>query len=259
LSALTQRKLAFACANYAELNAAFEQLHPTDLLSWAADAFAPHLKQASSFGPEDMVLLDLVVKSGLNIRVFYLDTGRLHQETYDLIEHVRTRYDTAIEAYFPDSDATAKLLTLKGPNSFYSSLENRKECCFIRKVEPLQRALNDAKAWITGQRRDQSITRLALQKIEPDEAHGGIVKLNPLADWTDDQVWTYIRRHEVPYNALHDQGFPSIGCAPCTRAVQRGEEPRAGRWWWETPEKRECGIHLRLKETQPTQIRAKNP
>jgi len=215
------------------------------LLAWAAEHFGQKLTFADSFGAEDVVLLDLLLAADPQARVFILDTGRLHQETYELIDKARYRYGRGFEVYTPQAPALEKLLTESGPNSFYDSVDARKACCFIRKVEPLGRALAGVEAWITGQRRAQSQTRTELAMIEQDEAHGGILKLNPLADWTEEQVWDYIQAHKLPYNRLHDQGFPSIGCAPCTRAVKPGEDLRAGRWWWENPEHKECGLHKR--------------
>lgn len=215
------------------------------LLSWAVGHFGQKLTFASSFGAEDMVLLDLLLAADPKARVFILDTGRLHQETYDLIERARLRYGRTFEVYAPQAGPLERLLTESGPNSFYESVEARKACCYVRKVEPLGRALEGVEAWITGQRRAQSQTRTELALVERDEAHGGILKLNPLADWSEEQVWEYIREHKLPYNRLHDQGFPSIGCAPCTRAVQPGEDLRSGRWWWENPAHKECGLHRR--------------
>jgi phosphoadenosine phosphosulfate reductase len=166
------------------------------------------------------------------------------------LEACRKRYGIEIEVYAPLAGSVQYLVSTKGPNSFYESVENRKECCFIRKVEPLNRALSGAGAWVTGLRRQQSVTRDNLPQIETDADHGGILKASPLADWTEEQVWEYVREHKVPYNRLHDQGFRSIGCAPCTRAVLAGEDLRAGRWWWESPEQKECGLHLRQARAQ---------
>ena len=216
-----------------------------DVLRWALSEFGRDVSLACSFGAEDVVLVDLIAKIDPSARIFVLDTGRLHQETYDVMQRHRERYGIEFEVFAPDTATLQSLLRTKGPNSFYESIDNRKECCGIRKVEPLRRALSDRRAWITGLRREQAVTRYNLAKIESDDAHGGILKLNPLADWTESQVWEYIRTHDVPYNALHDQGFPSIGCAPCTRAIRPGEDVRAGRWWWETPEQKECGLHTR--------------
>jgi phosphoadenosine phosphosulfate reductase len=159
------------------------------------------------------------------------------------MDRLREHYDLTFEVILPDAAALSELLTAKGANSFYASVENRRECCAVRKVEPLQRVLRTADAWMTGLRREQAVTRFGLAKVEFDLVNGGKLKFNPLADWSNDDVWAWIREYDVPYNALHDQGFPSIGCAPCTRAVRAGEDARAGRWWWETPEQKECGLH----------------
>jgi phosphoadenosine phosphosulfate reductase len=177
-------------------------------------------------------------------RVFVLDTGRLPQATHDLIDRVRDRYDKRIEVLFPRAEAVESMVREHGANPFYASLENRKLCCHVRKVEPMNRYLADLDAWVTGLRRDQGVTRTETPKVAIDDAHGGIVKLAPLADWTSDEVWAYVREHGVPVNRLHAQGYPSVGCDPCSRAIQPGEDPRAGRWWWENPETKECGIHV---------------
>jgi phosphoadenosine phosphosulfate reductase len=214
-----------------------------DLLRWSVNRFAAGVVLASSLGAEDQVLTHLISTEKLRIEVFTLDTGRLFQESYDLIDVVRERLQIRIQLYFPDAGAVETMVGEKGPNLFYESVENRKRCCHVRKVEPLKRALSGRSLWITGQRREQSPTRSDLEVLEWDETNG-LYKLNPLADWSHEQVWDYIRSNDVPYNKLHDNGFPSIGCAPCTRAVVDGEDPRAGRWWWESPEHKECGIHL---------------
>lgn len=221
----------------------FENASAVDLLRWAAEEFGDGVALASSFGLEDVVLIDLIARHELPIRIFTLDTGRLHQETYDVIDRIRQRYDIEFEVYFPDGEKVEELLRAKGPNSFYRSKEERVECCYIRKVVPLGRALSKCEAWVTGLRRDQNITRKNTSKIELDRGHGNILKLNPLADWSADDVARHIAEHDVPKNELHDRGFPSIGCAPCTRAVEPGEDARAGRWWWEKPESKECGLH----------------
>ncbi len=213
--------------------------------AWAAREYGAGLTFACSFGAEDMVVLDLLLRVRPDASVFMLDTGRLNQETYDLVEQARRRYGRGFEVYVPQAEALEHLLREYGPNSFYESVAWRKECCRVRKVEPLARALAGRKAWLTGLRRAQAVTRALLPFVEEDKAHGGILKINPLADWSEEQVWTYIREHYLPYNALHDRGFPSIGCAPCTRAVAPGEDLRAGRWWWEEPEHKECGLHLK--------------
>lgn len=198
---------------------------------------------ASSLAAEDMVLTDLILKAGLPIGIFSLDTGRLHPETLAVLGAVKARYGYDIELYHPNAQAVDNYVAVNGLNAFYDSVDMRRECCRIRKVEPLGRALAGKKAWITGQRRAQSSTRADLSVEEDDPAHG-MTKFNPLADWSEQDVWDYIRANDVPYNALHDQGFPSIGCAPCTRAVQPGEDVRAGRWWWENPDSKECGLHM---------------
>lgn len=232
----------------AELNRRFEKAPATEFLKWAYERFGRKISFASSFGAEDVVMIDLLSKVAPKLRVFTLDTGRLNEETYEVMNRVRARYGISIESTFPDASRVEALERQKGFYSFRESVENRKECCGIRKVEPLGRALKGLDAWITGLRREQSVTRTDVAKIEADAAHGGILKLNPLADWTLEQVWAHIKKNDVPYNRLHDAGYPSIGCAPCTRAVKTGEDVRAGRWWWETPENKECGLHNRPKK-----------
>ncbi|MDX9700024.1 MAG: phosphoadenylyl-sulfate reductase [Rhodocyclaceae bacterium] len=199
---------------------------------------------ANSFGAEDMVLTELILTHRLPIEIFSLDTGRLPAETYTLIGEVEQRYDTKLKVYFPDATAVENFVRSHGINAFYDSVELRKACCGVRKMEPLARALAGKKAWITGLRAGQSVTRTGVALREFDQANG-LEKLNPLADWSEAEVWAYIRIHELPYNALHDQFYPSIGCAPCTRAIALGEDVRAGRWWWEDPASKECGLHVR--------------
>jgi phosphoadenosine phosphosulfate reductase len=198
---------------------------------------------ATSLGAEDMVLTDAILANKLPIAIFTLDTGRLHRETLELIERIASRYHYRIEAFRPDPAEVGAYVSGNGLNAFYDSVELRKRCCHIRKVEPLARALAGRDAWITGQRRTQSVTRSQLPLREQDAAHG-IVKLNPLSDWSEAEVWAYLRQHDVPYNALHDRGYPSIGCEPCTRAIRPGEDLRAGRWWWENRDNKECGLHV---------------
>jgi len=198
---------------------------------------------ASSLAAEDMVLTDLILKADLPIAIFSLETGRLHAETLAMIDRVKDTYDYDIALFRPDPLAVERYVTQNGLNAFYESVDMRKECCRIRKVEPLGRALAGKRAWITGQRRAQSATRAELAVQEDDLGHA-MQKFNPLTDWSEENVWEYLRTHQVPYNALHDRGFPSIGCEPCTRAVQPGEDVRAGRWWWENPESKECGLHV---------------
>jgi phosphoadenosine phosphosulfate reductase len=204
--------------------------------------FAP-VSLASSFGAEDVVLIDLIAKHFPRIGIFTLETGRLPRETLNLIAEIRTRYGIAIDEYHPNETAVMHYVRTRGANAFYESVVDRKACCNIRKVEPLARALNGKRAWITGLRREQAASRQDVAIEEFDNTHN-ITKFNPLADWTHDDVWAYIRTSNVPYNALHDRGYPSIGCEPCTRAVKPGEDSRAGRWWWESSDAKECGLHV---------------
>ena len=196
---------------------------------------------SSSFGQEDQVITDAIFSNNLNIKVFTLDTGRLFQETYELMDVTRARYGRSIETFFPDTQKTQALVTKKGFNSFYNSVEERKKCCFIRKIEPLKRALAGAEVWITGLRAEQSENRADMDILEWDEGNK-VWKYNPLINWTYEDVLDYLKVNKVPDNPLHRKGFISIGCAPCTRAIMEGEHPRAGRWWWEASQK-ECGLH----------------
>jgi len=227
------------------LNAQLEQRIDTTkkILKEIANTHSP-ATFANSFGAEDMVLTDLICKTTPEIEIFSLDTGRLPDETYQLMQQAMRHYETQIKVYFPDHDMVEEYIRSHGPNAFYESVDLRKRCCFIRKVKPLQRALKGKKAWITGLRREQSPTRDSLPVSEWDEGNQ-LQKFNPLTDWTEKDVWNYIRNFDVPYNALHDQHYPSIGCAPCTRAIAVGEDIRAGRWWWENPESKECGLHIK--------------
>ena len=218
---------------------------PVEVLTVGLTAARGPVQLASSFSVEDVVVIDLISRHRLPIGIFALDTGRLNEETYEVAETVRQRYGIPITWYFPEHAAVEELERNKGLFSFRESLANRHECCRIRKVEPLRRALAGLGGWVTGMRREQSVTRSAVEPLEIDTAHGGIVKINPLAGWSEAQVWEYARTRSVPVNRLHRQGYPSIGCAPCTRAVEPGEHPRAGRWWWENPEHKECGLHRR--------------
>ena len=213
------------------------------LLRQIAGDFAPAVF-ANSLGAEDMVLTDLIVGDKLNIEIFSLDTGRLPLETYDLIAEVKKHYGLALKLYYPRHDLVETYTRDNGINAFYESVELRKGCCFVRKVEPLQRALAGRKAWITGMRAQQSATRDGLPVRAFDEGNG-LEKFNPLSDWSEKEVWAYLKLNKVPYNALHDKFYPSIGCAPCTRNVTPGEDVRSGRWWWENPESKECGLHVK--------------
>ena len=216
---------------------------PAAILRWGIERFGRGLAIASSFSIEDCVAIDIAHKIDPAVRVFALDTGRLPEETYMTAERVRAKYGTEIEWQFPDREAVERLERTKGLYSFRDSLDERHECCGIRKVVPLGRALAGLDAWVTGLRREQSVTRTETPEVELDAEHGGLAKLNPIIAWTTEQVRAYANEHRVPIHPLHDRGYPSIGCAPCTRAVAIGEHPRSGRWWWENPENKECGLH----------------
>ena len=222
-----------------------ETWSPQEILTWALKNFHPQIALSCSFGaPEGLVLLDMMHRIDPQSRVFVLDTGRLPQPTHDLIDRVRERYDKRVEVLVPDSAVVSEMVSEHGMNLFYESVEKRQRCCNVRKVQPLKQYLTELDAWVTGLRRDQNPTRNATPKIQLDHTHGGIVKLNPIADWTRAQVLDYVRAHNVPTNRLHAQGYPSVGCDPCSRAIRAGEDERAGRWWWETAGNRECGIHF---------------
>lgn len=238
-----QEAVKYTAADVDELNAKLGGKSAEEIVRWAGESFGRDIKFANSFGAEDVVMMDIIAKVSPQIRVFTLDTGRLNDETYEVMEATRFKYpDIPIEVMFPDASKVEALTREKGFFSFRDSVELRKECCGIRKVQPLKRALSDAEAWMTGLRRDQSITRTDTPAIEWDEGNA-MVKVNPIIEWSNDDVWNYIKTQKIPYNKLHDKGFPSIGCAPCTRAIKPGEDIRAGRWWWENPEFKECGLH----------------
>ncbi len=228
------------------INEGFANATPQEVLEWALGEFHPDIALAWS-GAEDVAVVDMMVKINPKARIFTLDTGRLNPETYDVIDKVRDKYGIELEVMFPDSKAVEEMVRVHGVNMFYQSVENRKLCCKERKVQPLRRQLGTLSAWVTGLRADQAVTRSELKRVEIDDAFGGIVKVNPLAGWSHEDVWNYIRANNVPYNELHDKGYPSIGCAPCTRVVEEGEDIRAGRWWWESPETKECGLHVKEK------------
>lgn len=216
---------------------------PQEVLKWGLDNLHPRIAMASSFGAEDVVVIDMMMKINPKSRIFTLDTGRLNQETYDVMDEIRNKYNTNIEVMFPDSAEVEQMVRVNGMNLFYQSMGNRKLCCGIRKVHPLKKMLSTLDGWITGLRADQTEVRSSARRIELDPQHNGIVKLNPIIEWTWDQTWDYIKKNNVPYNKLHDKGYPSIGCEPCTRAIKPGEPLRAGRWWWETDPQKECGLH----------------
>ena len=246
--------------NHDQLNRDFESSSATDILKWTFETFdAEKVALSTSFGAEGIVLLHMLVSMGLKPRLFTIDTGRNFQETYDVWQALVDRYGVEIESYSPDPESLAQLLKGHGPNLFYESVENRKRCCHVRKVEPLTRALAGADAWLSGLRRSQGSSRRDLDILSRNETHD-VTKILPLANWMEDNVWTYIRNNDVPYNKLHDKGFRTMGCAPCTRAVRPAEDLRAGRWWWEDEAQKECGIHIedgkivRQKPTRNFQI-----
>ena len=216
---------------------------PQEVLKWSLDNLHPRIAMASSFGAEDVVVIDMLMKINPKARIFTLDTGRLNQETYDVMDEIRKKYNMNIEVMFPDHNEVEQMVRVNGLNLFYDSIGNRKLCCGIRKVHPLNRILSTLDGWITGLRADQTQVRSNANKIELDEQHNGIIKINPITDWTWEQTWDYIKKYNIPYNKLHDKGFPSIGCEPCTRAIKPGEPLRAGRWWWESDSQKECGLH----------------
>ncbi len=218
-----------------------------EALQWASDNLHPKVGKASSFAAEDAVMIEMMVKINPKFRFFTLDTGRLPQETYDIIDIVRKKYNITIEVLFPDAKDVQDMVNEKGMNLFYDSVENRKLCCEIRKVRPMNKLLSTLDGWITGLRRDQTENRKDTQIFQIDHGHGGILKINPIINWTWDDVWDYIKKYNLPHNSLLDKGFPSIGCEPCTRAVKPGEDLRAGRWWWEQGNK-ECGLHIDPKK-----------
>lgn len=231
-------------AEIENLNVELFNASPEAILEKVMGIFGERIAISSSLGAEDQVITDMVLKINPKARIFTLDTGRLFPETYDLIDRTSRKYKTTIEIFFPDNLKVQEMVNKRGINLFYESVENRKLCCHIRKIEPLQRAFSGLDAWICGLRATQSVTRNEIGVVEWD-SNNNLVKVNPLTQWSEDQVWDYISAHKVPYNVLHDKGFPSIGCQPCTRAVQSGEDVRAGRWWWENPESKECGLHKR--------------
>jgi phosphoadenosine phosphosulfate reductase len=230
--------------NVDELNKRFEKATPEEVLKYFLKEYKGRIALSSSLGAEDQVLTDIISKINKEVRIFTLDTGRLFPETYDLIDRTNKHYSINIEIFLPDTAQVEKMVNEKGIDLFYESIGNRKLCCNIRKQKPLKRAFKGLEVWICGLRREQSITRFSTPLVEWDEGNN-MIKLNPLFDWTEKQVWDYIKKKNVPYNALHDKGFPSIGCQSCTRPVEVGDDIRSGRWWWEEPENKECGIHKR--------------
>lgn len=227
-----------------QLNKQFEGKLPEEILHFFLDKYGDRIALASSLGLEDQVLTDMVLKIRPSARIFTIDTGRLFPETYSLIDKTNMKYNIKMEVFVPNNEAVQDFTKRNGVNCFYESVEKRKECCRVKKIEPLLRALSTLDVWICGLRQEQSVTRTGVQMVEWDEANG-LIKINPLVHWIEKNVWDYIKANHVPYNILHDKGFPSIGCQPCTRAIADGEDIRAGRWWWENPEHKECGLHKR--------------
>jgi phosphoadenosine phosphosulfate reductase len=224
-------------------------LDPVEALTKLAETFPGEIIFSSSFGWEDQVITHMIFANNLPIKIFTLETGRIFPETYYVWNRTMEIYGKPIHAYYPQNEPLEKMVNAKGPNSFYESVENRKECCGIRKVEPLNRALAGNKCWITGIRAEQSVNRADMHNVEWDEQHN-LVKFHPIFSWTLDEVKAYIKQYNIPYNTLHDKGFPSIGCQPCTRAIREGEDFRAGRWWWEDQSKKECGLHELIIDKQ---------
>lgn len=230
-----------------ELNSRFKDSPAEEILKFFLGEFKGKIALASSLSIEDQVLTDMILKIDKGSKIFTLDTGRLPYETYKLIDSTNSFYDYNIDVYFPQHSLVEPMVKEKGINLFYNSVEDRKLCCYNRKVEPLKRALAGLDAWICGLRKEQSVTRENLDIVESDNVNQ-ILKINPLINWTEKEVWRYIKENNVPYNKLYDKNYKSIGCAPCTRAVTEGEDLRSGRWWWENPQTKECGLHLKLEE-----------
>lgn len=227
-----------------ELNTKFKNSTPQEILEYFLGEYAYKAALSSSFGVEDQVLTHMILAIDKKANIFTLDTGRLPPETYSVMDATNLKYSIKVNVFFPKTDEVEELYQTQGINGFYESIENRKKCCFVRKIAPLKRALGELDIWITGLRASQSVTREDLNVVEYDEANS-VIKINPLLNWSEDDVWKFVKENKIPYNSLHDQGFPSIGCAPCTRAVQDGEDVRSGRWWWENPENKECGLHIK--------------
>lgn len=227
-----------------QLNNKFQNSNPQEILKYFLDKYKEDAALSSSLGAEDQVLTDMIFKLDTKANIFTLDTGRLHPETYSVMDETNLKYGVKLNVFFPKSEKVETLYHTQGINGHFESIQNRKNCCGIRKMEPLKRALQPLKVWITGLRAAQSVTRTDMPIVEYDE-HFDVIKVNPLINWSEDDVWEYIKTNSVPYNKLHDLGYPSIGCAPCTRPVKAGEDIRSGRWWWENPEHKECGLHAK--------------
>lgn len=227
-----------------ELNKKFINYTSEEILEYFLKEYGDKAALSSSFGVEDQVLTHMMLSIDKNANIFTLDTGRLHPQTYNVMDATNLKYNVKVNVFFPNTDNIQKLYQNQGINGFYESIEKRKACCFNRKIEPLQRALCGLDVWITGLRAAQSVTRENLNFIEFDVTNQ-IIKVNPLLKWSEEEIWSFIKKNKIPYNPLHDEGFPSIGCAPCTRAVEAGADIRSGRWWWENPEHKECGLHIK--------------
>ncbi len=230
-----------------EINSLLEGASAQEILNYFVKNFKDQMVFTSSLGAEDQAVTDVLCKIDKGVNIATLDTGRLFPETYKLIDETNAFYGIKMDVYFPDQKDVEEMVRERGINLFYNSIEDRKRCCRIRKIDSLERALEGMDVWITGLRREQSVTRTGLQAVEYDEAHD-LIKVNPLIDWTEEGLWEYIRENKIPYNKLHDNDFPSIGCEPCTRQVKKGEDVRAGRWWWENPEQKECGLHVKSEK-----------
>lgn len=226
------------------LNEKFQGVTPKEILEYFINEYGQEAALSSSLGAEDQVLTDMILKIKKDSNIFTLDTGRLHPETYDVMDATNLKYGVKLNVFFPINSAVEELYESQGINGHFESIQNRKNCCGIRKMEPLKRALKPLKVWFTGLRAAQSVTRTDMPVVEYDE-NFNVIKVNPLINWSEDDVWNYIKEKNIPYNKLHDQGYPSIGCAPCTRPVKAGEDIRSGRWWWENPEHKECGLHAK--------------
>lgn len=252
-------KQSISAVRIAELAVYYENRRAEDVIEWAIRTHGSRMAVCTGLQVEGMAVLDMAHRIDSRVRVVTIDTGRLPRETYDLIDTIRSKYDIDVEVYCPDETELEPMVKEHGVNPFYRSVELRMACCNIRKVQPLNRALRGFDAWATGLRRSQTQTRLNVQKVELDTGHDGIVKVNPLADWSSQQVWDLVKANDVPYNRLYDQGYASIGCAPCTRPVQPGEDPRAGRWWWEDNVAKECGIHFSPNGVASRDVRRNDP
>ena len=226
------------------LNNKFKESTSKEILEYFLTTYKDKAALSSSFGLEDQILTHMMLSLDKKARIFTLDTGRLHPQTYDVMDATNLKYEINVDVYFPNNTKIEELYKKQGVNGFYESIQNRKTCCFVRKIEPLKRALNELDVWITGLRISQSVTRENLNIVEYDEVNK-VIKVNPLLNWSEEEVWEFVKKNKIPYNSLHDEGYPSIGCAPCTRAIEIGAGVRSGRWWWENPEHKECGLHLK--------------